>query len=85
MEALHDYNVAAAAYDSSQRDAHGCLDDTRKDILEKIVNWVDEDNSCPIFWLSGCAGAGKSTIAHSIAKTSAEIRGGQRKLAASFL
>jgi hypothetical protein len=84
MRALHDYNVAAAAYDSSQRDAHGCLDDTRTDILEKIVNWVDEDNSCPIFWLSGYAGAGKSTIAHDIAKTSANISGGQRKLAASF-
>jgi len=80
VQALDNYNVAAAAYDSLQRDAHGCLDDTRTDILEKIMKWVDEDNGRPIFWLSGCAGAGKSTIARTIAKTC----DGQRKLAASF-
>jgi cytidylate kinase len=33
------------------------------------MEWVDGDDAHPIFWLSGPAGTGKSTIAHDIAKT----------------
>ena len=46
-----------------------CLDETRTEILEKIVDWINNtDPAAPrIFWLHGQAGRGKSAIAHTIA------------------
>ena len=46
-----------------------CLDGTRINILEEIVDWInDTDPDTPrIFWLQGQAGKGKSAIAHMIA------------------
>ena len=46
-----------------------CLDGTRTDLLNEIVDWInDTDVSAPrIFWLHGQAGKGKSAIAHTIA------------------
>ena len=46
-----------------------CLDGTRIEILEEIVDWInDTDPDAPrIFWLRGQAGKGKSAIAHTIA------------------
>ena len=43
-----------------------CLDGTRTAILEKIMKWVNDPNSPPIFWLHGGAGTGKTTIARTI-------------------
>ena len=43
-----------------------CFKDTRTAILGKIMKWVDDPNSQPIFWLHGLAGTGKSTIARTI-------------------
>ena len=43
-----------------------CLEGTRTAILEKIMKWVSDPNSPPIFWLHGLAGTGKSTIARTI-------------------
>src|SRR5438477_9306785 len=54
----------AAAYD------HGlqCLPGTRQDILSQLYDWIDSkkpgDN---VFWLSGPAGSGKTTIASTVA------------------
>ncbi|PPQ72843.1 hypothetical protein CVT26_003476 [Gymnopilus dilepis] len=47
-----------------------CLDGTRKEILDEIMDWASNtDNSAPrIFWLHGTAGKGKSAIAHTIAR-----------------
>jgi hypothetical protein len=57
-----------------------CLPNTRVDLLQEIRDWADrEDTSC-IFWLNGLAGAGKSTIARTVARTCFE----QRRLGASF-
>jgi hypothetical protein len=45
-----------------------CLPDTRVDILRKIYEWVDGLEMSCIFWLSGLAGTGKSTIARTVAQ-----------------
>lgn len=59
--------VDSAAYNSAAREyATGCLNGTRIDVLKSIHDWV-EDSDNLLFWLNGVAGAGKSSIAHSIA------------------
>ena len=46
-----------------------CLDGTRTEILNEVVDWINNtDPTAPrIFWLHGQAGKGKSAIAHTIA------------------
>ena len=46
----------------------GCLEGTRTDILNFIINWVS-DTTCTqnVLWLHGLAGSGKSTISTTIA------------------
>ena len=44
-----------------------CLPDTRVDLLREIYDWADGKDSPGIFWLSGLAGTGKTTIAHTVA------------------
>ena len=50
-------------------EAKKCLDGTRTEILNEIVDWINnQDAATPrIFWLHGQAGKGKSAIAHTIA------------------
>jgi hypothetical protein len=57
--------VHLARYDA--RDSpRGCLANTREDILLKLQSWAEEECSgLSIFWLTGLAGTGKSTIAKS--------------------
>ncbi len=47
-----------------------CLTDTRVDVLTTVQAWVEspDDNQPRIFWLKGLAGAGKTTIARSMAE-----------------
>lgn len=61
--------VCNASFDAASRqNGPFCLDDTRVEILERIMLWSDSaSNDKPIFWLSGMAGTGKSTIARTIA------------------
>ena len=57
-----------------------CLKNTRVDILHEIHTWAEgQDDRC-IFWLSGLAGTGKSTIACTIARRCFE----KTSLGASF-
>ena len=46
-----------------------CLDGTRREILQEIVDWIhDPDINAPrILWLHGQAGKGKSALAHTVA------------------
>ena len=46
-----------------------CLEGTREELLEEIVNWINsaEEDTPRIFWLHGPAGTGKSSIAHTVA------------------
>ncbi|KAF2196171.1 vegetative incompatibility protein HET-E-1, partial [Delitschia confertaspora ATCC 74209] len=57
-----------------------CLSNTRTDLLGDILQWAKNKNSKPVFWLSGMAGTGKSTIARTIA----ELFSKQGQLGASF-
>jgi len=69
------------AYDRQNEPA--CLSNTRVDLLQEIYDWIDrkdgQDERC-IFWLSGLAGTGKSTISRTVARRCSE----QKRLGASF-
>jgi hypothetical protein len=45
-----------------------CLPETRVDLLQRIYSWVEGPDERSIFWLSGLAGTGKSTIARTVAR-----------------
>jgi len=47
-----------------------CTQGTREEILKDIIAWADDISvdSPPIFWLTGQAGSGKTTIAYTIAQ-----------------
>ncbi|KAF2830311.1 hypothetical protein CC86DRAFT_443354 [Ophiobolus disseminans] len=57
-----------------------CLADTRVDLLREIHSWADGQGEQCIFWLSGLAGMGKSTIARTVARSYYD----KQRLAASF-
>ena len=46
----------------------GCLKGTRKTVLDKIECWSEDFSKPPVYWLSGLAGTGKSTIAQTFAE-----------------
>jgi hypothetical protein len=45
-----------------------CLENTRVELLWKIYEWAEGGDERCIFWLSGLAGTGKSTIARTVAR-----------------
>jgi NACHT domain len=49
-----------------------CLDGTRTAELERINKWADDEDARIVYWLSGPAGSGKSTITQTFAKQCAE-------------
>jgi hypothetical protein len=53
---------------------------TRTKLLDEITTWANDKEGKSIFWLSGMAGTGKSTIARTIAQSFAD----RRQLGASF-
>jgi len=60
-----------------------CLPETRKAVIDEIIDWVnvpDGDGVPRLFWLSGVAGSGKSAIAHTVARRFYE----QKRLGSSF-
>ncbi|OCH90174.1 hypothetical protein OBBRIDRAFT_835237 [Obba rivulosa] len=54
----------AASFDETRT----CLPDTREGDLERILHWVDNKSAYGVYWLTGVAGCGKSTISHTLAK-----------------
>jgi len=76
---LEDLNLDGMAYASGAglNTTKKCLDGTRGEILQEIVDWIhDPDVNAPrIFWLHGQAGRGKSAIAHTIALWSKNVGG----------
>jgi len=62
-------NVPEAAFNSHERQHDPfCLQDTRVDVLGTIGKWIESPHERHIFWLSGLAGTGKTTIAKTIAQ-----------------
>jgi hypothetical protein len=57
-----------------------CLPNARVDLLREIYSWADGQDERCIFWLSGLAGTGKSTIARTVARRYYD----RQRLAASF-
>ena len=56
-----------AAYNRSGR-VPRCMDGTRKELIAKIVGWINSDHDRPICWLNGSAGSGKSAISQTVAE-----------------
>ncbi|KAF2402691.1 purine and uridine phosphorylase, partial [Trichodelitschia bisporula] len=63
-----------------EREKAPCLIGTRVELLKEIYAWADGENSPNIFWLSGLAGTGKSTVAQTVAAECFQ----KGKLGASF-
>ena len=57
-----------AMYNSYGNDHITCHPDTRVDLLHEIYDWAQDPYSKSIFWLSGWAGIGKSTISRTVAE-----------------
>ncbi|EUC26647.1 hypothetical protein COCCADRAFT_66777, partial [Bipolaris zeicola 26-R-13] len=74
--------VAIGASFNSHNEEHNarCLPNTRTELLDEITTWANNKDGKSIFWLSGMAGTGKSTIARTVAQSFAS-RG---QLGASF-
>jgi hypothetical protein len=70
-----------ASYDSHTEEHNArCLKNTRTKLLHDVTSWANSKEGKSIFWLSGMAGTGKSTIARTVAQLFAS-RG---QLGASF-
>ncbi|GAB1521558.1 hypothetical protein RhiTH_004655 [Rhizoctonia solani] len=57
-----------------------CAEGTRVDVLSQMLAWVTSSKSGSVYWMSGMAGTGKTTIAYSLCEEPAS----QRWLASSF-
>ncbi|KIK53144.1 hypothetical protein GYMLUDRAFT_207531, partial [Collybiopsis luxurians FD-317 M1] len=64
-----------------------CAEDTRVDILNTVIAWCKDTSvdSSTIFWLSGRAGTGKSTIAYTLCDNLLQEGKNVTRLGASFL
>ncbi|KAL8725458.1 MAG: hypothetical protein Q9166_007352 [cf. Caloplaca sp. 2 TL-2023] len=59
--------AASACFDSYHRQHETeCIENTRVELLQRLHEW-SVDHKQPLFWLSGMAGTGKSTIARTLA------------------
>ncbi|EDR10455.1 uncharacterized protein LACBIDRAFT_385169 [Laccaria bicolor S238N-H82] len=65
-KAIYDADLGAGATVTREP----CTAGTREQILKEIIAWADDisADSPPVFWLTGQAGAGKTTIAYTIAE-----------------
>ncbi|EMD36769.1 hypothetical protein CERSUDRAFT_155057, partial [Gelatoporia subvermispora B] len=75
-----DLHGLSEARDASYNEARTCIANTRQKDLERILRWVDDPSANGVYWLTGVAGCGKSTITHTVAKVLSE----NHRLGASF-
>ena len=60
--------ISDAPFNSYENQRHRpCLENTRVEVLNDIVQWASGAPTQCIFWLKGMAGTGKSTVAISVA------------------
>ncbi|KAJ7696291.1 hypothetical protein B0H17DRAFT_407217 [Mycena rosella] len=57
------FDADAAAGGPARR---ACTDNTRVGLISRLKEWARDAQSSPIFWLSGMAGTGKSTVAYTL-------------------
>jgi hypothetical protein len=69
-----------SAFHSADGAAPACLKDTRTKLLADIKQWMDDPAGERMYWLTGVAGTGKTTVAQSVALMAQDCR----CLAASF-
>ena len=73
--------AGGASFDSHVEEHNGtCLENTRVELQHQVMEWAKNIDGKQIFWLSGMAGTGKSTIARTVAQSFAD----QGRLGASF-
>ncbi|KAF8228772.1 hypothetical protein L208DRAFT_224473 [Tricholoma matsutake] len=72
--------IGWSSAERSEEHAITCEPKTRTKVLEEIRSWADSTTTTPICWLSGPAGTGKTTVAHTIA----EEYNKRERLAATF-
>ncbi|GKT86188.1 vegetative incompatibility protein HET-E-1 [Colletotrichum tofieldiae] len=73
--------VPEASFDSHAEEHNPtCLPSTRVDLLKKVDEWMNDPDAEAVFWLSGMAGTGKSTISRTVAQSLAKTN----QLGASF-
>ena len=66
---LRERAILGASYDTQeQQHISLCLPGTRAVILARIFKWANASDESPICWLHGPGGAGKTTIATTLAK-----------------
>ncbi|KAB5592222.1 Vegetative incompatibility protein HET-E-1 [Ceratobasidium theobromae] len=61
--------VEDAKYDSgfsTKINRRGCTPETRARVQEELRAWVRDPNGAKVFWMSGMAGTGKTTVAYSL-------------------
>jgi len=66
--------IAKGAAFDSHADEHNaqCHPETRVALRQDIMRWADDPHGKCIFWLSGIAGTGKSTISRTVAQSFAD-------------
>ncbi|KAF3075143.1 hypothetical protein CFAM422_002987 [Trichoderma lentiforme] len=72
--------VPASFNDANKQQASLCLPHTREQMLRDIRTWIDGNSEKGIYWLSGMAGTGKTTISLTIAREYHQ----KKRLGASF-
>ncbi|MCJ1267070.1 hypothetical protein MMC22_006955, partial [Lobaria immixta] len=66
--------VGDASFSSYENQRHRpCLENTRVDVLQQIMQWAKSTSPQCIFWLKGMAGTGKSTVAITVASQMRQI------------
>ena len=65
--------TAAVAIDGVPR--RHCTPGTREDILQEILTWAldERKDALPVYWISGLAGQGKTTIGYTICERLEEL------------
>ncbi|KAJ7593672.1 hypothetical protein C8J56DRAFT_1160481 [Mycena floridula] len=67
LKDLARHDTAYNSHEREREEASVCAPETRKEVLKQLDQWAQGDGD-PVCWLSGPAGAGKSTIAHTVAQ-----------------
>ncbi|KAJ7593665.1 hypothetical protein C8J56DRAFT_1043464 [Mycena floridula] len=67
LKDLARHDIAYNSHEREREEASICAPETRKEVLKQLHQW-GQGHGEPVCWLSGPAGAGKSTIAHTVAQ-----------------